>query len=90
MSGTCLRGFVSGRVQGVGFRAFARREALKAGISGWAKNLPDGRVEVLLCGDDNAVQTVVAALRQGPPYGQVTAITLTPAPWPNLTGFTTG
>ena len=90
MIATCLRGYVSGRVQGVGFRAFARREALRAGISGWAKNLPDGRVEVLLCGDDSAVQTVIAALHRGPPHGQVTEVTLMPAPWPDLTGFTIG
>jgi acylphosphatase len=53
------RYLISGRVQGVGFRAATRREARKLGLSGYARNLPDGRVEVLACGDAQAL----AALR---------------------------
>lgn len=90
MSLCCLRGHVSGRVQGVSFRAFARREAQRAGIDGWARNLPDGRVEVLLCGEQAAVDSVVAALRRGPPHAVVTAVTLeatAPAP---IRGFSIG
>jgi acylphosphatase len=90
MQRTCLRGYVSGRVQGVSFRAFTRNAALQAGVSGWARNLADGRVEVLLCGPDDAVQQVVAALHRGPPYAQVTAVTLSPTPSVDLTGFSIG
>lgn len=54
--------YVSGRVQGVCFRAFSREQALAAGLCGWANNLPDGRVEVRLQGPRQAVDTVLAAL----------------------------
>jgi acylphosphatase len=90
MNRTCLQGYVSGHVQGVAFRAFTRNAALQAGVCGWAKNRADGRVEVLLCGDDEAVQQVVQALHRGPPHAQVTAVTLTPATWVDLTGFDIG
>jgi acylphosphatase len=78
MSRRCLRGHVSGRVQGVRFRAFAREQALAAGVTGYARNLADGRVEVLLCGEEEAAQRVVAALHRGPPAAQVSAVELQP------------
>lgn len=82
-----LRGFVSGRVQGVSYRAFVREQALSAGLTGWAKNLADGRVEVLLCGDDDAVERVAQALREGPPLARVAEVALAPAHDPAPTGF---
>lgn len=63
--------YVSGRVQGVGYRAFAAREAGRHGLTGYAKNLPDGRVEVLLVGPQAAINEVTGALRRGPLYGEV-------------------
>ncbi len=57
---------VSGSVQGVGYRAFARRAALALGIRGHAINLPDGRVEVLACGETAALDAFVTQLRAGP------------------------
>ena len=84
----CLRGHVSGRVQGVSFRAFARSEALRAGVSGWARNLADGRVEVLLCGEEAAVRGVAEALHRGPPHARVSAVVLHEEPCPDVTGFT--
>lgn len=78
MSRCCLHGHVSGRVQGVWFRAFAREQALAVGVTGYARNLVDGRVEVLLCGEEGAVQRVVAALHRGPPAAQVSAVNLEP------------
>ena len=81
-----LRGFVSGRVQGVSYRAFVREQALAAGLTGWAKNLADGRVEVLLCGDDDAVERVARTLREGPPLARVAAVALAPAHDPAPTG----
>lgn len=90
MSRTCLRGFVSGRVQGVSFRAFVREQALAAGVDGWARNLADGRVEVLLCGEEAAVQAVAEALQHGPRLARVDSVTLEPASGPVPPGFRIG
>jgi acylphosphatase len=57
---------VSGRVQGVGFRYFTQDTALREGVTGWVRNLPDGRVEALLEGDADAVTRVERAVRKGP------------------------
>jgi acylphosphatase len=60
-------------VQGVGFRESTVREANKyPGLRGFVKNLPDGRVEALFCGDENAVLKIVAWCRKGPATAQVT------------------
>lgn len=87
---SCLHGYVSGRVQGVSFRAFVREQALRAGVSGWARNVPDGRVEVLLCGAESALQQIVHALHRGPTRARVTDVSLQPAHAPDVTGFTIG
>jgi len=68
------RCFVSGRVQGVFFRASARHKATELGCSGYARNLPDGRVEVLAVGEPHAVQGFIKWLWQGPPAAQVTNV----------------
>jgi acylphosphatase len=57
---------ISGRVQRIGFRAFAYDHAVNEGISGYARNLPDGRVEVMAEGDSEAMLRFERALRQGP------------------------
>ncbi len=62
---------VSGRVQGVGFRFFAARQARRLGVGGSVRNLPDGRVEVVAEGDRAALEALVAALREGPPGAAV-------------------
>lgn len=84
----CLRGHVSGKVQGVSFRAFVRAEAVRAGVSGWAKNLADGRVEVLLCGEETAVRDVAEALHRGPPHARVSGVMLHSESGADVTGFT--
>lgn len=63
-----------GRVQGVFFRASTQQEAQRHGVSGHAKNLSDGRVEVLLCGTPDAVGHMKAWLWQGPPAAHVTDV----------------
>ncbi len=68
-----LRCLVAGRVQGVFFRASAREQALRLGLTGYARNLPDGRVEVLACGPVEAVARLRDWLRNGPPLAEVTA-----------------
>ena len=55
-----------GRVQGVGFRAFVEREALKRGLEGWVRNRRDGSVEAVLAGDADAVAAMIEACRRGP------------------------
>ncbi len=70
----CRRYYISGRVQGVFFRDATRRKALSLGLSGWARNLPDGRVEVLACGAPAVLAELEAWLWQGPPHAEVTDI----------------
>ena len=68
------RCFVSGRVQGVYYRASTRDRARALGITGYARNLADGRVEVLACGEPEAVETLCRWLWQGSPASQVTTV----------------
>lgn len=68
------RCFVSGRVQGVYYRASTRQKAVDLGLSGYACNLPDGRVEVLAVGESEAVQSLIRWLAVGPPAAQVTTV----------------
>lgn len=70
----CLLVRVSGTVQGVGYRAFARSAARELEIRGHAHNLPDGSVEVLACGSEAALQDLLARLRTGPRWSQVTNV----------------
>ena len=71
-----VQGFVSGRVQGVGFRYFVMRHAEAAAVSGYVRNLPDGRVEFLLQGEPEAVEDVLSQIHQGPNYARVDAVEL--------------
>lgn len=60
-----------GRVQGVGFRWFAQREATRLGLAGWVANEPDGSVIAIAEGPSPAIEELVAALGQGPPGARV-------------------
>lgn len=64
--------FVSGRVQGVGFRASARNKAQGLNVNGWVKNLHDGRVEAVIEGDPDAVQQMIRFFKKGPRMSKVT------------------
>ena len=68
---TAYRFFIHGRVQGVGYRYYALRHADSLGLSGFARNLPDGRVEVVAEGDDASLQELELRLREGPAFGSV-------------------
>ena len=76
----CKKCFVSGRVQGVFYRGTAAQRARELGVRGYARNLPDGRVEVMACGEDEAVQTFVGWLWTGSSGSRVTAVEITDAP----------
>ncbi len=67
---------VSGRVQGVYFRGSTRREAMKYGVTGWVRNLPDGRVEAVFEGDKDMVDNAVEFAKIGPSHSKVTDIEL--------------
>lgn len=72
-----------GRVQGVGYRAFCAHEATRMGLTGYAKNLPDGRVEVLAEGDESTLRQFVDRLREGPALSRVTDVAFR---WEDPTG----
>jgi len=65
------RFLVSGHVQGVGFRAAARRRAIELGLTGYVRNLADGRVEILAQGDPANIDAFAGWLLQGPPLARV-------------------
>jgi acylphosphatase len=68
------RWFISGRVQGVGFRAFVQSRAVEIGVRGYAKNLEDGRVEVLASGTPEQISELRGALHQGPRFSEVRTV----------------
>ena len=71
--------FIKGRVQGVGYRAFARRAAQQLGLSGWARNLSDGRVEVRVSGSSDLLARYEKELKKGPGHGKVDEIESRPS-----------
>ncbi len=70
----CRRYLVSGRVQGVFYRASAQRYAQSMGLNGWVRNLRDGRVELLACGEESVLEKLEKWLEIGPEYAKVTNI----------------
>jgi acylphosphatase len=80
---------VSGHVQGVGYRYFVRGLALSAGLAGSARNLPDGRVEVVLEGPADAVSALIAELDGPRAPGTVTRVDSRDEPARGSGGFTT-
>jgi acylphosphatase len=80
---------VAGDVQGVGYRWFVRSRAGDAGLAGSATNLADGRVEVVLEGEDDAVAAVLAALDGADAPGRVTRVDVRDDAVQGRTGFTT-
>ena len=71
---SCYRYLISGRVQGVFYRASAQQQAASLGLRGWARNLVDGRVELLACGDQVDLEELEKWLQIGPEYAKVSNI----------------
>jgi acylphosphatase len=85
----CRRFRIEGKVQGVWYRASARDTASALGLVGYAANLPDGSVEVVACGDVQALDTLADWLWQGPPLARVERVESAAAPAQAFDGFTT-
>lgn len=83
----CMHGFVSGKVQGVCFRQSTQQEAERLDLDGWVRNLQDGRVEVLVEGEELAVRELVDWLGQGPARAEVSGVTLEEQPLQGVAGF---
>jgi len=83
-----VRAVVQGRVQGVGYRWFARDAARRLGLKGFVRNLPDGEVEVQAMGDRAALEKLIGQLQRGPGFAYVTDVV---CEWaddgPNFTDF---
>lgn len=83
----CLHGYVSGRVQGVGFRQNTAAQADALELDGWVRNLEDGRVEVLFEGEEAAVASLSAWLEKGPRGARVTSLELQEQSLQGIAGF---
>lgn len=70
----CIKALISGRVQGVFYRDSTRRQAIQLGLTGHAINLPDGRVEVIACGEPEQIEQLLEWLQQGPEYAVVNGV----------------
>ncbi len=81
------RWLVSGTVQGVGFRVFAQQKAASLGVSGWARNISDGRVEVFGVGTPDRLDNLKAALHVGPRMSEVRGVEEKEAAVEHLSGF---
>lgn len=79
--------FITGRVQGVSFRYYTQKQAQQLGLTGWVRNLPDGRVETLACGDADALTSFQRWLQQGPSMAQVTEVSCETVPVSHFSQF---
>jgi len=75
--------YVSGRVQGVFFRSETQDEALRHGLAGWVRNLPDGRVEAVFEGKKERVERLIEFCRRGPPGARIAKVEVV---WENYKG----
>ena len=81
---------ITGRVQAVGYRAWAIATAADFGLRGWVRNRRDGSVEVLASGPADAVEAMIAACRRGPPVARVAAVAIAEGDDDGSPGFTAG
>ncbi|MEO8401307.1 MAG: acylphosphatase [Gammaproteobacteria bacterium] len=78
---TCVHCFISGKVQGVWFRAGTQDKANELGLTGWARNTPDGRVEVIACGERDKIAELLEWLKHGPELASVAEVISEEAAW---------
>ena len=82
-----IRVVVTGRVQGVGYRAWAERNARELGLSGWVRNLRDGTVEATFSGPPDRVDEMIGRCRRGPSHARVEVLERYDEPLPPPAGF---
>jgi len=87
MPETAVIAHVTGRVQGVWFRAWTKAEADQRALSGWVRNEADGSVTALISGPEAEVAGMVAALHDGPPAARVSDVVTEPSEPPGRPGF---
>lgn len=87
MTQLCKHSYVNGRVQGVFFRASTRDKALALGLTGWVKNLDEGSVEVMVCGDAENVAAMQAWLEKGPTAAEVKEVISDELPFQQFNQF---
>lgn len=73
----CVHIIVTGRVQGVYFRAYTQKQAVKLNLNGFVRNLPNGNVEIVACGDASALQNLLAWCHKGPLLARVNEVIVT-------------
>jgi acylphosphatase len=73
----CVQITVKGRVQGVYFRAYTQKQAIKLNLNGFVRNLPNGNVEIVACGDASALQSLVSWCHKGPLLAKVNEVIVT-------------
>ena len=78
---------ITGRVQGVGYRAWALQMAARLGLRGWVRNRSDGSVEALVVGEEEAVAAMIEACRDGPPAARVSEVAVSDAADDGSQGF---
>jgi acylphosphatase len=83
----CKHFFVTGKVQGVWFRASTQKEAENLGLNGWVRNLGDGRVELVACGTVDQVEMLGAWLLRGPDRAVVEDLQVEVLPWQHYVRF---
>lgn len=84
---SCMHCIITGKVQGVWFRAATQEQANMLGLTGWVRNLPDGRVEVFASGEKNQLQKLYSWLQIGPPRAIVAEATYQELPFKEFDRF---
>lgn len=87
MTAICYHGYVSGRVQGVFYRRFTHQEATARGLKGWVRNTDDDRVEIIVCGEKEQVDSLVEWLWDGPPAANVKHVEIQEIPYQTFHEF---
>lgn len=83
----CMHCFVAGKVQGVWFRASTQTKAQELKLKGWVRNLPDGRVEVLACGEEQLLESLYQWLQHGPELAKVEEFSRDFVKWQEFSEF---
>jgi acylphosphatase len=84
---SCIHCIIAGHVQGVWFRASTQDKAKELGLTGWVRNLPDGKVEVLACGDKDKLEELHQWLHIGPQLAKVTDVVYEECEWQEYDRF---